>query len=609
MSKKSEKEYDELQHKIDMFEDYEKATINERAERETDHDYYDGIQWTQDEINALGKNGRPVITNNRIKPKIDAIIGLCIQLHTDPKAYARTPKHNVDADAVTDVLKYIADKSDMRRLTGELAKDLSIYGLSVLKTLYKLNKKNEVEISIKRVPWNRFFYDPYSQRNDFADARYMGEVSWVDIEDAKATYPGNDELIEASMNMSDMYISDTYDDTGRIAWCDKNRRRIRIVECWYKKGEEWYQCIFTRAGFLLEPIPSKLVNEWGDTYKPYSPISLHIRRDGCRYGLVNQLRSLQDELNKRRSKALDFAISRKARISSRFEGREDEFKERLQDPAGIIVAERDEFDLIPNSEFSQGQFALLNESKNEIEASGVDAGVLNLGDRASAKSLQARLSASNTQFVPFIEALSTQQRFIYEIVWQSIRQYWTEEKWIRVTDDAQNTKFVALNRQVTNRDLAVNQDPSLTDNPDPYLDEPSGELINNVSEMEIDIIIDQAPDSISVQQEQYQQLLELFGPLVNNNPTLQPIVLELLIQSSMLRDKDKLLKGLKSAQEQLAPAQQQQQQLKQIDAQIEMERKQAETAKIKADAVKKQTEAEKNIVEIQRAQLGQEDIG
>jgi len=40
-------------------------------------------------------------------------------------------------------------------------------------------------------------------------------------------------------------------------------------------------------------------------------------------------------------------------------------------------------------------------------------------------------------------------REVYRHIWMRIRQFWTEEKWIRVTDDERNVRFVGLNRPIT----------------------------------------------------------------------------------------------------------------------------------------------------------------
>ena len=46
---------------------------------------------------------------------------------------------------------------------------------------------------------------------------------------------------------------------------------------------------------------------------------------------------------------------------------------------------------------------------------------------------------------------------VYRQVWYRIRQYWTEERWVRITDDERNMKWVALNKPITRGEQIVQQ--------------------------------------------------------------------------------------------------------------------------------------------------------
>src|SRR3972149_5363084 len=74
-----------------LFEASEDSTMEARGNSERDRDYVDNIQWTAAEKSKLEKRGQPVVTDNRIKPKIDFLVGYEKQQRIDPRARQRTP--------------------------------------------------------------------------------------------------------------------------------------------------------------------------------------------------------------------------------------------------------------------------------------------------------------------------------------------------------------------------------------------------------------------------------------------------------------------------------------------------------------------------------------
>src|SRR5262245_55594530 len=69
--------------------------------------YRHGAQWTADQIKSLNERKQPVVTYNRFGRKVDGIVGLVERLKQDPKAYPRTPQHQMGADLATAALRYV----------------------------------------------------------------------------------------------------------------------------------------------------------------------------------------------------------------------------------------------------------------------------------------------------------------------------------------------------------------------------------------------------------------------------------------------------------------------------------------------------------------------
>ena len=84
------------------FEEAEESTQDSRQKAERDRDYYDEKQWTAEEETALKNRKQPVITYNRVKRKVNAMMGLEKQTRKDPKAFPRNPDDEESAQAATD---------------------------------------------------------------------------------------------------------------------------------------------------------------------------------------------------------------------------------------------------------------------------------------------------------------------------------------------------------------------------------------------------------------------------------------------------------------------------------------------------------------------------
>ena len=84
-------EKDMLTKLVGYYENFVDHTEDARQLSERDRDYYDGKQWTDEEIETLQKRGQPAIVVNRIKPKVDFLLGVERQQRTMPKAFPRTP--------------------------------------------------------------------------------------------------------------------------------------------------------------------------------------------------------------------------------------------------------------------------------------------------------------------------------------------------------------------------------------------------------------------------------------------------------------------------------------------------------------------------------------
>lgn len=560
-----------------MFEESEDASTNARQLAERDRDYVDNIQLTADEIKALGKRKQPPVIINRIKRKVDFLKGYEMGQRVDPRALPRTPKHEDEAGSIEQALRYVADDQDFDQIRSRVWDNLLVEGAGG----YRVGVKEGyggIEITINRVPWDRMFADPHSSEPDYSDARYIGLVRWEDRDEALAQYRDNadaDNILTDTLNSAS--ISDTYDDKPKFrVWADKKRRRVRICQIWVKRQEKWFFAEFTKGG-ILRSGPSPHVTDRNESDCELIFGSAYVNRDGERYGLIREMIGPQDEINKRRSKSLHLLNTNQIITEEGAIDIENVRREAAR-PDGVIQVppgSLDKMKIETRLDLAQGHMQLLQEAKNEID---MMAGNIALQGNAlqrsaaSGKAIIASQQGGAMEIAPLMDALRHLDIRVFRAIWYRIRQYWTAEKWIRVTDDERNVKWVGLNVDPRQMEMAAAMNPEMAD-------QVQG-VVANLAELDCDIIIDDAPDGLTPQLEQFQALVELKKMDANGELPFRAI----LTAMPNLKNKQQVLAMMDQGQQ---PSPQQQ-----MAQELQVRGAQAKVAETEANAMLKQAQAQ-----------------
>jgi len=580
---------------VGRFEDFVDQTQNSRALSEQDRDYNDHHQLTSEEYAELNKRGQPPIINNLVRRKMDYLSGLERQGRTDPKAFPRTPQHEDDSQAVTDALRYVADNSQFDKERSKFFSSYTIEGTGAAEVIVTPDDKREIQIN--SIDWDRYFYDYHSRDLGFDDKNWDGIVIWMDLEDAKDEYPDSKDVLVAAFSDD---FDDTYSDRP-IKWTDSKRKRVRIIQMYYMHDGVWQLAFFTKAGFLEEPGDSPYHDEDGNPQNRIISRSAYIDRDGMRFGVPRFMIEQQDGVNKRESKMLHL-VSQRQTYSNKKSGIDArKAKSELAKPDGHLEFSGDakfgvDFGILPTGDMANGQFMLLQEAKQNLGDNVVNGASTGQDQGDSGRAILAKQAGNQVELTPLFDGKRDWEREIYRMVWATIKQFWTAERWVRVTDDEKNVKFVGLNRPVTVREVLekeFGQIPPQFEG-DPRLDQVS-RTENQVSEIDVDIIIEESPDVANLQIEQFEALVKLA-------PAGVVFPQETYIRASQLRDKEKLIESLSGGDDPEKQAEQQQkqqfaEQLQVEKATADIENIAADTLNKKADANKKQSETAENMVQ------------
>lgn len=591
---------------IQAFEEAEDMTTDSRAASETCRDYYNGQQYTAAELAALRRRGQAPVYDNHIRRKVDSVCGIERRTRNDPKAFPRNPDDEQLAEAATDSLRYVADLNRFQQVRSEVFGDILIEGTGAAEVFVE-QRGNGAAILVKRIPWDRFFYDPHSRLLDFEDATYKGIVIWDNADAVKRKHPDRAEAVDTSLTFG--VQGQTYDDRPKYTWCDSRKKRVRVVQIQYQYEGEWWIATFTRGGFLVDPVVSPYLDKDGRSSCSIVARSGYLDRENNRYGHCKDLIPLQDEINKRRSKALHLMSQRQTFGNKRAIADVKKAKTELAKPDGHVEINdgavlNQDFGVLPTGDMVQGQVLMLDQVLASMNAAGANAAVQGKDERSqSGVALQTRIQAGAIELEPQTDGLREWTHQCYEAIWMRVRQFWTGEKWIRVTDDDRNLKWVGLNKPVTlgeklqqlppDQQQAAAQRLQLAGPQDPRL-----QMVvateNNVSGLDVDIVIDEGPDIASLQSEQFEELVKLAG-----TPQGQHVIpFAAIIKASSLRNKDQIIDEIEKREQQNQQAQQQAQQeaaeLGKAKAVSDIRNKDADTEKKLADAQATQSQSQLN---------------
>lgn len=497
-----------------QFYDYLGTKSAEIEESKEARRYYHGAQWTDEEIKRLQKRKQPVVTFNRVKRKVNAVIGWTEKLRQEPKAYPRNPNQDQGADLATAVLRYALDNIQFKSKSPRVAKHAGIDAIGGLEFDIETGDHGDPDVDAHIVQPDTFFYDPRSIDEGFTDARFMGVSKWLDVDQAKEMFPSRaeeiDGLIESGTDLTVM------SDREQM-WVNTSAKKVRLVDHWYVNNGQWMWCIYIGNTRLMQGV-SPFLDEKNKTFPKFLMFSAFVDHDGDRYGFNREFKSPQDEINHRRSKALHQSntttvIADKGAVDSVEKARQ----ELARADGWVERNPTKQIEPFEKGEDIKVNLDLLQEAKNEIENFGPNPALVGQGlQDSSGRAIALLQQAGIAELGPYILAYRTWKLRVYRALWNIIVRHWKSERWIRVTDDQDLAQFFQINAV----GLDQNGQPA---------------IINALGALDVDIILDEGPDTVNMMQDLFQTLqgiLPAIAPMMS--PPVAQAAVEILIEASPL---------------------------------------------------------------------------
>lgn len=591
-----------------MFDESRDITDPAREEQQKDEDYYDGPEQLSQAVRAvLNTRRQPHTIDNRIAPAIDGILGVMEGAKTDPRAFPRNPNGQKAADVATKTLRYVAEKADYQVKKMDCAEDYLKKGLCA--AIVEWGGKHPI---MEQVRWETFFYDPRSRKADFSDAKYKGIAKWMYADEVKMAYPRASEIGDISSVAESNIVDETFADrpNDQMRWVDKQRNRVLVVEIYYLHRNEWLRCVYCAAGWLeYGRSPYKDVIT-GETRCPIEAQSFKVDRKNNRYGPIRNMRPMQDEVNARRSRGLHLLNSRQIQIDPDMfmPVDADLAREEAARPDGVLPLGTT---LVPTADMASGNLQMLQEAKDSLSRMVPVSLAQDLreGSAASGRARQVAQQAGLTQFGRGFGRFDDWEQRIYRQFWLCTQQFMTEQEYVRINDNPRAPEFLTINEP----QLGLVMQPQPVTDPatgQPVVDPSTGQPImqnvpamgvvgynNRPAEMDMDIIVSSTPDTVALEQEVYDSLMELIKAGVDPFSAQ----FQMLLEIAPLPDKARLMERLEAFRQQQEKNQVTQltQQVAQLQEQLkakgqfeqaDTEKTVAETAKVIAQTEQIQTD-------------------
>lgn len=533
------------------FESYAGTKFNEIDEQRLSWRYYYGVQYDQKQLKTLKDRGQPAITFDRTGRKIDGLVGVVRKLRTDPKAWPRTQNQEAGAEVATQVIRTILDASKFEDLEAECARDGAVHGIGVAAQTLEAGDHGDPDTGWEYVDPRTFFYDPRSVKSDFSDGRFMGTYKWAGEDEIEEIAPGSAD----KLGQADYGVFTAFDNDREILWRDE-QKRWRLVDHWYIERGMWKWCLHVGSIELMSG-ETPFFNDRGQPQCKYRAFANLIDHEGDHIGYIRRLRGPQDAMNQHRSKALWIMNTRQIKVrkgvADEMGGIENVRKQAAR-PDGVFewINTPDEIEVIqPQQEFLQ-QTQYYEDAKQEIETFGPNQALLgDLGQQASGRAYAMAQQAGLAELGPFLKNFRMWKLSIYEASWNAAQKYWTAERFIRVTDDQGLAQFMQIN--------------GLTIHPETMM--PA--LVNQLGSINVDIVIDEGPNTETVMGDVYDTLMALAQ---NNVPVPPAVIIE---TSSLPGEVKKKLTGMMSQPDPAA----------EMAKKLELEGKQAENQKTQSETM------------------------
>jgi hypothetical protein len=587
--------------------------------------FFAGIQWDEDTKARLANSRRPALTMNKVLPSMAAIFAE--QLNNRAEVAFRPARDGEQqvADALTKVWLQIQNNNRLEWRESNMFDDGAITsrGFFDLRLDFTDNIFGEARITVPN-PLN-IVIDPDAEEYDPDFWKEVFLTKWFSLDDIENNYGKDVRKVVAYKGQSVFPFGydfidrrpDTFGGEGRRVADDgaPHRRRYRVLERQYKvlRQRDHFVDLYTgdtrvipddmdreRVSLIMKEfqlgtirkgceeikwtvtIDDEVAHDEVSPYKHFTTIPYFpFFRRGRTIGLVENMIDPQELYNKSTSQELH-VINTTANSgwkikSGSLQNMDIEDLETRGSETGLVMELDDVANaekILPNS-IPTGLDRVSYKAAEDLKEISMASDSMKGFDRAdvAAKAIMAKQARGSANFAKPFDNLGYTRYLLARNTVDLVQGHYNNERIVKVTGND-------LNAQA--EDLVVNQ-----------VDEVSGEILNNLTIGEYDVVVTAVPARNSFEESQFQEAVQLreLGVAVPD---------DIIIEHSHLNRKAEIAKRIKDMQGGGEPTEAQQ-----ALQRLEVEIKQLEAAKMQAQRQEIESKTALNLIKAQQASEGE----
>ncbi len=594
--------------------------------------FYRGEQWDEADIAHLDNEGRPALTINTILPTVNTVIGEQSTRRADVQFKPRRGGVQEIANTLTKLYMQISDNNKLDWTEAQVFADGLIQDRGYFDVRMDFDDHMEGEIRIKAKDPLDILIDPDAKDWDPKTWNEVFETRWMSVDEIEEVYglKKADKLRMIAENGSTLgidsieYEEQRFGDTNTGMEYGKDMpkdpeelgacRAIRVIERQYRrlvKGKFYVDPLTGDQREVPEFWSSRKTNQFADEYgltviekmtrrvrwtvtadlvvlhddwSPYEDFTIvpyfPYWRRGKPFGIVRNLLSPQEQLNKISSQELHIvnttANSGWIVENGSLTGMTADDLEEHGATTGLVL----EFNRgssppakIPPNQIPTGLDRLGTKAAANIkQISGVSDAMLGTDKpEVSGIAIQAKQQRGALMIQVPLDNLAKTRLYLAENILRLVQRFYTEQRVIQVTNENDPMK--------PREPMMVNE---VT---------PEGEIINDLTLGEYDVIIGTQPARDSFDETQFAEALSLKSVGV-------PVPDDMIVEYSHLQRKEELARRIRIMTGQEPPTEEEAQ-LMQFQQEAQIRQIQLEIAKLEAEVAKIQSESGVNIAKIQ----------
>lgn len=545
-----------------------------RLEMAMDDDFYDHIQYSDEELQVLKARGQAPVVFNLTQTTVNWVLGTQRRSGADYRILPRKKEGAKAAQIKTDLLKHISDENRSEFETS-LAFQMAVRAGVGWLECGQGREEEGTQVYDRAEDWRCMLWDSTARRYDLLDARYIFRTKWLDADLAANLWPKRRGVIETAMGGTALGgsfldgLGDEAMDSIETSYSNVTsglssnhdgaaRERVRVIEAWFKmqvrdaqvvKGgqfngelyDRWspghnadieqglstlvarpreviHCAIMTDAGLLdLRPSPYR------HGRYPFTPVWGYRRnRDGMPYGMIRGIRDVQRDLNKRASKSLHILSTTRVMLQEGAVTDIEVLRDEVARPDAVIEYKvgQPAPQIHTDTNLAAAHLQLLERDAQMIQSIG---GVTdeNLGRRTNATSgiaIERRQDQGALATSVFFDNLRQSRQIHGEKLLVLTEMYYDAEEEFRITDSRGNPDFKKIN---------------------------DGDSDNSIAHHKADFVISEEDWRATIRQANGEALMELANRVAPTAPQIIVGILDLIVESSDVPKRDEIVKRIR----------------------------------------------------------------